>query len=292
MTATPLREETRDTYLYFGDPIYQYSLRQGIDDGFLAPYRVHRVVTEWDAAGWRPSKDELDRYGRSIPDDEYHTKDFERLVALRARTEAIARHLTQFLQKTDRFAKTIVVCVDQEHASEMRTALSNLNSDLAAQHSDYVCRVTADEGDVGRGHLGRFQDVETQVPAILTTSQLLTTGVDAPTCKNVVLARVVGSMTEFKQMIGRGTRVRDDYGKLWFNIIDYTGSATRLFADPTFDGDPVRVTEEEIARDGEVKAVHETPAPYDGAAEVETDSEIIEPPTEERRKLYFGRRPG
>jgi type I restriction enzyme, R subunit len=287
MTATPLREETRDTYLYFGDPIYQYSLRQGIDDGFLAPYRVHRVVTEWDAAGWRPSKDELDRYGRSIPDDEYHTKDFERLVALRARTEAIARHLTQFLRKTDRFAKTIVFCVDQEHANEMRTALSNLNSDLVAHHSDYVCRVTADEGDVGRGHLGRFQDVETQVPAILTTSQLLTTGLDAPTCKNVVLARVVGSMTEFKQMIGRGTRVRDDYGKLWFNIIDYTGSATRLFADPAFDGDPVRMTAEEIARDGEVKAVHETPAPYDGAAEVETDSEIIEPPAEERRKLYF-----
>jgi hypothetical protein len=126
MTATPLREETRDTYLYFGDPIYQYSLRQGIDDGFLAPYRVHRVITEWDAAGWRPSKDELDRYGRSIPDDEYHTKDFERLVALRARTETIARHLTQFLEKTDRFAKTIVFCVDQEHASEMRSSLSLL----------------------------------------------------------------------------------------------------------------------------------------------------------------------
>ncbi len=287
MTATPLREETRDTYLYFGDPIYQYSLRQGIDDGFLAPYRVHRVVTEWDAAGWRPSKDELDRYGRSIPDDEYHTKDFERTVALRARTEAIARHLTEFLKKTDRFAKTIVFCVDQEHASEMRTALSNLNSDLAAQHSDYVCRVTADEGDVGRGHLGRFQDVETQVPAILTTSQLLTTGVDAPTCKNVVLARVVGSMTEFKQMIGRGTRVRDDYGKLWFNIIDYTGSATRLFADPAFDGDPVRLTEEEIAKDGEVKAFHETIAPWNPTIESDAEPEIIEPPPDERRKFYF-----
>lgn len=171
MTATPLREETRDTYLYFGNPVYQYSLRQGIDDGSLAPYRVHRVVTEWDAAGWRPSKHELDRYGRSIPDDEYHTKDFERTVALRARTETIARHLTQFLQKTDRFAKTIVFCVDQEHASEMRAALSNLNSDLVAQDPNYVCRVTADEGDVGRGHLDRFQDVETKVPAILTTSQ-------------------------------------------------------------------------------------------------------------------------
>jgi type I restriction enzyme R subunit len=285
MTATPLRAESRDTYKYFGNPIYEYSLRQGIEDGFLAPYRVHRVVTEWDAAGWRPSKDELDRYGRAIPDDEYETKDFERVVALRARTDAIARHLTDFLKKTDRFAKTIVFCVDQEHASEMRTALSNLNSDLVAQYPDYVCRVTADEGDIGRGHLGRFQDVDTKVPTILTTSQLLTTGVDAPTCKNVVLARVVGSMSEFKQIIGRGTRVRDDYGKLWFNIIDYTGSATRLFADPSFDGDPVRITEEEIARDGEVKSVTETEA--EPTAQGEAEPVIAEPPSDDRRKFYF-----
>jgi type I restriction enzyme, R subunit len=140
MTATPLRDDNRDTYRYFGDPIYEYSLRQGIEDGFLAPYRVHRVVTEWDAAGWRPSNDELDRYGRAIPDEEYGTKDFERVVALRARTETIARHLTDFLKKTDRFAKTIVFCVDQEHASEMRSALNNLNSDLVARYPDYVCR--------------------------------------------------------------------------------------------------------------------------------------------------------
>ena len=246
MTATPLRDDNRDTYLYFGNPLYEYSLRQGIDDGFLAPYRVHRVITEWDAAGWRPSKDELDRYGRPIPDDEYETKDFERIVALRARTQAIAKHLTEFQKKNDRFAKTIVFCVDQDHASEMRTALSNLNADLVSQNPDYVCRVTADEGDIGRGHLSRFQDVDTNVPTILTTSQLLTTGVDAPTCKNIVLARVVGSMSEFKQIIGRGTRVRDDYDKLWFNIIDYTGSATRLFADPAFDGDPTKLTDEEI----------------------------------------------
>ncbi len=232
MTATPLRDDNRDTYRYFGNPIYEYSLRQGIDDGFLAPYRVHRVITEWDAAGWRPSRDELDRYGRPIPDDEYETKDFEKVVALRARTEAIARHLTEFLKKSDRFAKTIVFCVDQEHASEMRLALNNLNSDLVAQYPDYVCRVTSDEGDIGRGHLSRFQDVDTKVPTILTTSQLLTTGVDAPTCKNVVLARVIGSMSEFKQIIGRGTRVRDDYGKLWFNILDYTGSATRSLRRP------------------------------------------------------------
>ena len=285
MTATPLRADNRDTYKYFGNPIFEYSLRQGIDDGFLAPYRVHRVITEWDAAGWRPSRDELDRYGRPIPDDEYETKDFEKVVALRARTEAIARHLREFLKKSDRFAKTIVFCVDQEHASEMRQALNNLNSDLAAQYPDYVCRVTADEGDIGRGRLDRFQDVDTKVPTILTTSQLLTTGVDAPTCKNVVLARVIGSMSEFKQIIGRGTRVRDDYGKLWFNILDYTGSATRLFADRSFDGDPTRITEEEITFDGEVTSVTETePEPITPG---EGEPEIIEPPAEERRKFYF-----
>jgi type I restriction enzyme R subunit len=286
MTATPLRDDNRDTYLYFGNPIYQYSLRQGIEDGFLAPYRVHRVITEWDAAGWRPSKADMDRYGRAIPDDEYQTKDFERVVALRARTETLAKHLTEFLSKTDRFAKTIVFCVDQEHADEMRRALINTNADIVREHPDYVCRVTADEGDIGRGHLSRFQDLETRSPVILTTSQLLTTGVDAPTCKNIVLARVVGSMTDFKQMIGRGTRVRDDYGKLWFNILDYAGSATRLFADPTFDGEPARLTEEEINRAGEVLATKieepESPEVVDGP-----DAFVIEPPTEERRKFYF-----
>lgn len=286
MTATPLREDNRDTYRYFGNPIYEYSLRQGIDDGFLAPYRVHRIVTEWDAAGWRPSKDELDRYGRAIPNDEYLTKDFERVVALRARTETIARHLTDFLRKSDRFAKTIVFCVDQEHASEMRTALNNLNADLAAQYPDYVCRVTADEGDIGRGHLGRFQDVDTRTSTILTTSQLLTTGVDAPTCKNVVLARIVGSMSEFKQIIGRGTRVRDDYGKLWFNILDYTGSATQLFADPSFDGDPTRITEEQVTAEGEVTAIMETEIEPPQQQE-EGEPEIIEPPAGEPRKFYF-----
>lgn len=291
MTATPLRDDNRDTYLYFGNPLYEYSLGQGIDDGFLAPYRVHRVVTEWDAAGWRPSKDELDRYGRPIPDDEYQTRDFERVVALRARTETIARHLTQFLKKTDRFAKTIVFCVDQEHASEMRAALGNLNSDLVKQHPDYVCRVTSDEGDIGRGHLGRFQDVDTLTPTILTTSQLLTTGVDAPTCKNIVIARVVGSMSEFKQIIGRGTRVRDDYGKLWFNIIDYTGSATRLFADPEFDGEPAMLTEEELQEGWEDGCeVREPPddveTPRDDVL-IDYPPGIVEPPAEERRKYYY-----
>ncbi len=284
MTATPLREDNRDTYLYFGNPIYEYSLRQGIEDGFLAPYRVHRVITEWDAAGWRPSKTDLDRYGRMIPDGEYQTHDFERIVALLARTEAIVRHLTDFLKKTDRFAKTIVFCVDQEHADEMRRALNNLNTDMVKEYPDYVCRVTSDEKEIGRGHLGRFKDLESHTPVILTTSQLLTTGVDVPTCKNIVLARVVGSMCEFKQIIGRGTRVRDDYGKLWFSIVDYTGAATRMFADPEFDGDPVQLTEEELRENSAIEEIREMePSPIP----VDHRPLIIDPPTEERRKFYF-----
>jgi type I restriction enzyme R subunit len=251
MTATPLRQDNRDTYCYFGNPLYTYSLRQGIDDGFLAPYKVHRIVTTADAAGWRPSKGELDRYGREIPDAEYGTKDFERIVALRARTEAIARNLTDFLKKTDRYGKTIVFCVDQEHAEEMRKALNNLNADLVKKNPDYTARIVSDEGKIGRGHLDRFMELETTVPVVVTTSQMLTTGVDVQTCKNVVLARVINSMTDFKQIIGRGTRVRDDYGKLYFTILDYTGSATRMFADPDFDGEPALVTEEEMNEKGE-----------------------------------------
>jgi type I restriction enzyme, R subunit len=286
MTATPLRADNKATYRYFRNPVYQYSLKQGIEDGFLAPYRVHRVVTSVDAAGWRPSKGELDRFGREVPDEDYHTKDFEKIVALRSRTEAIARHLSDFLKGTDRFAKTIVFCVDQEHADDMRRALNNLNADLAQKYPDYVCRVTADEGHIGRGHLSRFQELETPTPTILTTSQLLTTGVDAPTCKNVVLARVVGSMTEFKQIIGRGTRVRDDYGKLFFSIFDYTGSATRLFADPEFDGDPALITEEEIGADGEsVSISYELDEDVvDEAAEPPGDYLVDE--RELRRKYY------
>ncbi|MGH2272696.1 EcoAI/FtnUII family type I restriction enzme subunit R [Anaerohalosphaeraceae bacterium U12dextr] len=239
MTATPLRDENRDTYQYFGNPVYTYSLRQGIDDGFLAPYRVHRIVTDVDATGWRPTKDELDRYGRPIPDEEYQTPEFEKIVALRARTEAIAKNLVDFLKKTNPFDKTIVFCVDQEHADQMRQAINNYSTDITRQHPDYVVRIVADEGDVGKGYLSRFQELETTTPAVVTTSKLLTTGVDVQTCRNIAIVRIVNSMTEFKQIIGRGTRVRSDYGKLWFSILDYTGSATRLFADPDFDGDPI-----------------------------------------------------
>ena len=287
MTATPLREDNRDTYRYFGNPIYTYSLRQGIEDGFLAPYRVHRIITEWDAAGWRPSKGDLDRYGRDIPDAEYQTVDFERAVALKARTEAIARNLTDFLKKTDRFAKTIVFCVDQEHADEMRRALNNLNDDLAKQYPDYVCRITSEEGTVGRGYLSKFQELETITPVIVTTSQLLTTGVDIPTCKNIVIARVVNSMVEFKQIIGRGTRVRDDYNKLYFNILDYTGSATRLFADPDFDGEPAYITEQEMTETGETIKEIATEETNVAEQEEESGSVISDDLEGVRRKYYF-----
>ena len=287
MTATPKHEDNADTYRYFGDPVYTYSLRQGIDDGFLAPYRVHRVITQWDAAGWRPSQGELDRYGRDIPDEEYHTNDFEKRVALRARTECVAKHLTEFLRKTDPFAKTIVFCVDQEHAADMRQALVNLNSDLVQQYPDYVCRVTSNEGDIGRGHLSNFQDLERQTPVILTTSQMLTTGVDAPTCKNIVLVRVINSMIEFKQIIGRGTRVRDDYGKLFFNILDYTGSATRLFADPAFDGDPSIETQEEVDGEGRPVKPPITVKPEEPDEPEPPGGPIIDEGSDGHRKYYF-----
>ena len=290
MTATPLRKDNRNTYRYFGNPLYTYSLRQGIEDGFLAPYKVHRVVTQWDATGWRPSQEDLDRYGRKIPDAEYRTQDFERVVALRARTEAIARHLTAFLKKVDRFGKTIVFCVDQEHADEMRRALNNLNSDLAQRYPDYVCRITSEEGDIGRGHLSKFRELETLTPTIVTTSQLLTTGVDVPTCKNIVIARVINSMVEFKQIIGRGTRVRDDYGKFFFNILDYTGSATRLFADPEFDGEPVLISEEEINSEGETTSqTYKEVGEESGDIQEERDVRpVISDDFEgQRRKYYF-----
>ena len=299
MTATPLREDSRDSYEYFGNPVYTYSLRQGIEDGFLAPYCVHRVITTVDAAGWRPGKDELDRYGREVPDDEYQTKDFERVVALRSRTRAMARHLTDLLKGTDRFAKTLVFCVDQEHAAEMRQELLNLNSDLVKQYPDYVCRVTADEGAIGLTHLSHFQDVDKPTPVILTTSQLLTTGVDAEMIKNVVLARVVGSRAEFKQIIGRGTRLKVDYGKEYFNIIDFTGTATSHFADPGFDGDPTRIEEVTVDETGVVVETNDVETPRIAKPEAEyvvdpeQDSEsggggeIITEPPAEPRKFYI-----
>jgi type I restriction enzyme R subunit len=251
LTATPLRDDNKDTYAYFENPLYIYSLKQGIEDGFLAPYLVHRVVTEVDATGFRPEEGQLDDNGELIPDGMYSTPDFENSLSYLPRTKAVVKHLHNFMQKNGRFDKTIVFCVNQEHADQFRRELSNLNNDLVQQYPDYVVRIVSEEGDIGKGHLSKFMDIDEEIPVIVTTSKLLSTGVDVPTCKNIVLFRMVNSMTEFKQIVGRGTRVREDKEKLFFTILDYTGSATRNFADPDFDGEPPLITQEEIDQEGE-----------------------------------------
>jgi type I restriction enzyme R subunit len=290
MTATPKRDETVDSYEYFGDPIFEYSLAQGIDDGFLAPYRVRRVVLSPDAHGWAPDRGQLDLFGKEIPDGLYTTKDFERVVSLLTRTETAAKHLTEYLRGTDRWAKTIVFCVDQEHADQMRRALHNANADLTRQHPDYVVRIVSDEGEIGRGHLSNFGDTERDLPVIATTSEMLSTGVDLPTVRNIVLFRTVGSMALFKQMIGRGTRLFLDEDKQSFEIIDYSG-ATALFEDPEFDGPPEQVIEEEIDDEGNVvdDTVVEEPEPlFDpgDADDLSVDPDDLD--EEPRMKLYVG----
>lgn len=252
LTATPLRDDNKNTYAYFGNPLYIYSLKQGIDDGFLAPYMVHRVVTEVDATGFRPEAGQLDDHGNEIPDGIFTTPDFENSLSHLPRTKAVAKHLYDFMVKNGRFDKTIVFCVNQEHADHFRREINNLNSDLTTQYPDYVVRIVSEEGDIGKGHLSKFMDIDEPIPVVVTTSKLLSTGVDVPTCKIIVLFRMVNSMTEFKQIVGRGTRVREDKEKLFFTILDYTGSATRNFADPEFDGEPPLITEEEIDEDGNI----------------------------------------
>jgi type I restriction enzyme, R subunit len=262
MTATPKREETVDSYEYFGDPLFEYSLAQGIDDGFLAPYRVRRVVLSPDAHGWEPTPEQLDRFGKEIPPRLYTTKEFERVVSLLTRTEEAAKHLTKWLSNTDRWAKTIVFCVDQEHADQMRRALHNANADLTRQHANYVVRIVNEEGKIGTGYLSDFADTEKDLPVIATTSQMLSTGVDLPTVRNIVLFRPIGSLALFKQIIGRGTRLFEDNDKFSFDIIDYAG-ATSLFNDPKFDGPPERIDREEIDENGNVveETVVEEPEP-------------------------------
>jgi type I restriction enzyme, R subunit len=289
MTATPRRIENRNTYRYFGNPVFEYSLKQGIDDGFLSPYRVHRIVTSWDAAGWRPMRGQKDRHGNVIPDEIYGTKQFERKIAMKQRTKAVAKHLTEFLKKNDRMAKTIIFCVDQDHAAEMRTQLHNLNLDISREHTNYVVRIVSEEGDTGYQYLNQFMELEEEYPTIVTTSKLLSTGVDVPLCKNIVLFRTINSMVEFKQIIGRGTRIRADYGKYYFNILDYTGSATRLFADPDFDGFPAKLTIEEMDEDGNVTGTlqeEEQPEEEQGPVTEIPPIDLDDEP-KERVKLYF-----
>lgn len=288
LTATPLRQDNKDTYAYFGNPLYIYSLRQGIEDGFLAPYIVRRVVPDVDATGWRPQAGQTDAYGQVIPDDVYTTPDYEHTLSYLPRTKAVAKHLTEHLKKYGRLDKTIIFCVDQEHADQMRRELSNLNADLVKHNPNYVVRIVSDEGDWGKGLLDKFMDVEQDFPVLVTTSKLLSTGVDVQTCKNIVIFRLVNSMTEFKQIIGRGTRVREDKNKLYFTILDYIGSATRNFADPDFDGEPPLIEEGQMDENGhEIEGTFrvehaETPS-YDWTDE-QIESAVRE--NEARRKYY------
>lgn len=241
MTATPKETKDVSNIEYFGEPIYTYSLKQGIDDGFLAPYKVIRIGLDKDLEGWRPEKGKTDKFGQEIEDRIYNDLDFDQNLILEKRTETVAAKITEFLKGTDRFSKTIVFCENIDHAERMRQALVNANADLAAANKRYVMRITGDN-DEGKAQLDNFIDPESTFPVIVTTSRLMSTGVDAQTCKLIVLDRRIGSMTEFKQIIGRGTRVNEDYGKLFFTIMDFR-RATALFADPDFDGPPEQIYE-------------------------------------------------
>ncbi|HNK72239.1 MAG TPA: DEAD/DEAH box helicase family protein [Saprospiraceae bacterium] len=239
LTATPKETNEASNTEYFGDPVYTYSLRQGIDDGFLAPYRVIRVALNVDAEGWRPEQGKTDKEGNEVEDRIYNRKDFDKNLVIEERTDLVAQKITEFLKGYDRFAKTIVFCVDIDHAERMRTALAKHNPDLVAENYKYIMQITGDN-DEGKRELDNFINPEEKYPVIATTSELMTTGVDAQTCKVIVLDSNINSMTKFKQIIGRGTRINEEYGKLYFTILDFR-NATDLFADSQFDGDPIRI---------------------------------------------------
>ncbi|MDM8560969.1 DEAD/DEAH box helicase family protein [Candidatus Parabeggiatoa sp. HSG14] len=241
LTATPKETKEVSNIDYFGKSIYTYSLKQGINDGFLAPYKVVRIDIDKDLTGWRPDKGMVDKFGNVIEDRIYNQKDYDRSLVLEQRTELVAKKISEFLKATNRYDKTIVFCENIDHAERMRQALVNENADIAKDNSKYVMRITGDNKE-GKKELDNFIFPEAKYPVIATTSKLMSTGVDAQTCKLIVLDQVIQSMTEFKQIIGRGTRVNEDYGKFYFTIIDFK-KATELFADPDFDGKPVQIYE-------------------------------------------------
>lgn len=248
LTATPKETADVSNIEYFGEPIYTYSLRQGIEDGFLAPYRVIRVGINVDLEGWRPEAGKTDKSGNPVDDRIYNTKDYDRNLVIDERTYIVAQKLTQYLKGFDRFAKTIVFCVDIDHAQRMRSALINHNSDLANENPKYIMQITGDN-DEGKRELDNFTDPEQKYPVIATTSELMTTGIDAITCKVIVLDANINSMTKFKQIIGRGTRINEEYHKTYFTILDFR-NVTDLFADPDFDGEPIQI--KEIGQDQEI----------------------------------------
>ena len=241
MTATPKETRYVSNIDYFGDPVFTYSLKQGIEDGFLAPYKVIRIDLDKDLTGWRPEKGKKDKYGKVIPDRIYNQSDYDQELVLEKRNELVARKISEYLKATNRFDKTIVFCEDIAHAERMRSLLINENSDLYSQNSKYVMQITGDNNE-GKAELDNFILPESKYPVIVTTSKLLSTGVDVQTCKLIVLDKRIESMTEFKQIIGRGTRINEAYGKVYFTIIDFR-KATELFADPNFDGPPLQIYE-------------------------------------------------
>ncbi len=239
LTATPKETEEVSNSYYFGDPVYTYTLKQGIEDGFLAPYKVVRIDIDVDMQGWRPTKGQTDKHGELIEDRIYNQKDFDRSLVIDERTELVAQTITSYLERTDPMAKTIVFCNDIDHAERMRRALINCNPEQVKKNEKYVMKITGDD-ELGKAQLDNFINPKKPYPVIATTSELMTTGVDAQTCKLIVLDQNIKSMTKFKQVIGRGTRINDKYGKLWFTILDFK-KATELFADERFDGIPERI---------------------------------------------------
>lgn len=239
LTATPKETDEVSNSYYFGNPVYTYTLKQGIEDGFLAPYKVVRIDIDIDMQGWRPTKGQTDKHGELIDDRIYNQKDFDRTLVIDERTELVAQTITSYLQRTDPMAKTIVFCNDIDHAERMRRALINCNPEQVKKNEKYVMKITGDD-ELGKAQLDNFINPKKPYPVIATTSELMTTGVDAQTCKLIVLDQNIKSMTKFKQIIGRGTRINDKYGKLWFTILDFK-KATELFADERFDGVPERI---------------------------------------------------
>lgn len=239
LTATPRETKETSNTEYFGEPVYTYSLKQGIDDGFLAPYKVVRIGLNVDAEGYRPEQGKTDKNGNAVEDRIYNRKDFDRNLVIEERTDIVAKKVTEYLKGFNRFAKTIIFCVDIDHAERMRNAIARHNADLVAENYKYVMQITGDNEE-GKRELDSFINPEEKYPVIATTSELMTTGVDAQTCQVIVLDANINSMTKFKQIVGRGTRINEEFGKMYFTILDFR-NATDNFADPEFDGDPLRV---------------------------------------------------
>ncbi|MEZ9767472.1 EcoAI/FtnUII family type I restriction enzme subunit R [Vibrio breoganii] len=288
LTATPKETDEVSNIEYFGDPVYTYSLKEGIEDGFLAPYKVVRVDIDIDVQGWRPTKGQIDKHGEVIEDRIYNQKDFDRTLVIDERTKLVAETITNYLKRTDPMAKTIVFCNDIDHAERMRRALINCNPEQVAKNEKYVMKITGDD-EIGKAQLDNFINPKKAYPVIATTSELMTTGVDAKTCKLVVLDQGIQSMTKFKQIIGRGTRIDDRYGKLWFTILDFK-KATELFADERFDGTPERVkvtTPEQFEDEGDLDDI------IDGVDNLDTDNpfgdEDIDPESIQEPEAEYGK---